>query len=306
MPGVLLNEPIAANGIELLQQAGFDVFLRPTGADLTQMVRKSLPAVQIQAIIVRAGVLTANDLKLFPNLKIIARHGVGMDNLPLDYLKERQIRLTYTPGINSRSVAELTLALMLAGLHRLPESIKSQTRQTGFLLTGKTVGLVGYGKIAQQVEKLLQPFEVNLLVWNHRPKKIATGRQVELDELLAKSQIVSLHIPATSQTEKMFDQKLLAKMRADCFLVNTARGSLIDSDALYQALATKQLAGVAMDVFTAGQKYQLADFMKLPNLIVTPHIGAETQEILSASAKQCATEIIRFFNGQPLLQPYWS
>jgi D-3-phosphoglycerate dehydrogenase len=306
LPGVLLNEPISANGIEMLQQAGFDVFLRPAGADLAQMVHKSLPARQIQAIIVRAGVLTATDLKLFPNLKIIARHGVGMDNLPLAYLKSQQICLTYTPGINARSVAELTLALMLAGLHRLPENIRLQTRQTGILLTGKTVGLVGYGRIAQQVEKLLQPFDVNLLVWNHRPKKLAAGQQVELNELLTKSQIISLHIPATSETKKMFDQKQLAKMRSDAFLVNTARGSLIDSDALYQALVNKRLAGAVVDVFTAGQKYQLADFKKLPNFIVTPHIGAETQEILSASSKQCATEIIRFFNGQALLQSYWS
>ncbi|WP_281166069.1 NAD(P)-dependent oxidoreductase [Liquorilactobacillus sicerae] len=305
MPEVLLNEPIAVSGIKLLREAGFQVFERPAGVSLPELLQKNPQLVAVQAIVARAGKLTIADLKLFPELKIIARHGVGVDNLPLDYLKNRRIQLTYTPGINARSVAELTITLILSLLHRLPLSIATQQRQVGSLLTGKTIGLIGYGRIAQEVEELLQPFNVEILVWNHRPKKIKFGRQVTIDELLKQSQIVSLHIPATSQTNQFFSAKLLMKMRSDAILINTARGLLIKTDDLYDALCQGQLAGAAVDVFLAGTRHSLNDFQKLPNFLATPHIGAETQEILTASACQCAEEIKRFFVGKSALSPYW-
>lgn len=305
LPTVLLNEPIATSGVELLRQAGFQVFERPAGTSLLTLLQRIPQLAATQAIVARAGKLTIADLKRFPELKIIARHGVGVDNLPLDYLKKRQIQLTYTPGINARSVAELTMTLILSLLHQLPLSIATQQRQIGSLLTGKTVGLIGYGSIAQEVEKLLQPFRVEILVWNHRPKKVKFGKQVTIAELVKQSQIISLHIPSTPQTKQFFSAKLLTKMRSEAILINTARGSLIKTDDLYDALFQGQLAGAAVDVFSAGPRHSLNDFQKLPNFIATPHIGAETQEILTASACQCAEEIKRFFAGQPALNPYW-
>jgi D-3-phosphoglycerate dehydrogenase len=301
---LILTEPIANNGVTLLEKAGMIVQQKPIALSWQQWLANQPELQQAEGLIIRASRLTKADLQHLPNLQVIARHGVGLDNLPLAEIKQRKIRLTFTPGINAQSVAELTLALMLMSLHRLPENIAVQQRLTGSMLSGKTVGLIGYGKIAQSVEKLLQPFTTNILVWNHRPKKIRYGKQVSLEQLLQQADVVSLHLPALPETQCFLNQERLQQLSKSAVLINTARGTLVDSDALYQQLLQKRFAGAAVDVWTKKHQYSLADFQKLPNFIITPHIGAETTETLAASAQRCAEEILRYFKQQPALQPY--
>lgn len=301
---IILTEPIAANGRALLEKSQLTVYQKPVNLSWQQWLTKR-PELRIAVgLIIRASQLTEHDLEQLPALKIIARHGVGVDNLPLPAIQKRGIRLTYTPGINAQSVAELTLALMLMSLRRLPETIAEQQRLTGSMLSGKTVGLIGYGTIAQTVEKLLQPFAVKILVWNHRPKKIRYGKQVTLEQLLQQSSIISLHMPALPETRGFLNQERLKLLSSQAILINTARGTLIDSDALYQQLKNQQLKGAAVDVWSAGERYGLADFQKLANFIITPHIGAQTAETLAALAQQCASEVLRCLRGEKAIKLY--
>lgn len=300
---VYVVDPIADDGITLLKEKGFAVFR----LSKSQTIKESLKLIdptKVTALIIRATKITVSELQSFPNLKIIARHGVGVDNLPLDYIKENKIRLTYTPGLNAISVAELTLTLMLDLLKKIPVNRKDNFYD-GELLAGKTIGLIGYGKIAQKLSLILKPFGINLLVYNYRPKKLAYGTQVELDEIAKSSDIVSLHVPATPETTRMINNDFFIQMKKSAFLINTARGALIDSDSLYSALTAHKIAGATLDVLDSGESHSTEEFQAFKNVILTPHIGASSLEVLQQSSLKCAKEILLFENGDPSIQSYF-
>ncbi|KRM95127.1 lactate dehydrogenase related dehydrogenase [Liquorilactobacillus aquaticus DSM 21051] len=300
---IYIVEPIEESGINLLRKAGYSVYVRPQTLSIEES-RSQIDFQQVVGMIIRASDLTASELSLFKNLAIISRHGVGVDNLPLDTIKKRNICLTYTPGLNADSVAELTLLLVLNLLRKIPVNKVSSTFPVGSSLENKKVGLIGYGNIAQKFSSYLTPFNNKLLVYNHRPKKLSYGKQVSLTYLLAESDIVSLHIPSNKDTRGLIGEKELKGMKKTAFLINTARGSIVDSDALYEALINKKIAGAAVDVLDVGQRHVLNDFIKLDNFIATPHIGANTNETLKLSSLRCAKEILLFFNGQKPIKPY--
>ncbi|EJE97301.1 lactate dehydrogenase related dehydrogenase [Liquorilactobacillus mali KCTC 3596 = DSM 20444] len=300
---VYVVDPIADDGIILLKEKGFDVFCLPKSKSVAESLESIVPA-KVTAIIIRATKITPSELESFPNLKIIARHGVGIDNLPLDYIKKNKIRLTYTPGLNAMSVAELALTLMLDLLKKIPVNRKDNFYD-GELLAGKTIGLIGYGKIAQKLSLVLRPFGVDLLVYNHRPKQLTYGTQVGLDEIAKNSDDISLHIPATPGTNRIIDKSFFNKMKPNAFLINTARGALVDSDSLYSALTEHKIAGAALDVLDSGEFHSSEEFQTLKNLILTPHIGASSLEVLQQSSLRCAKEILLFKNGEPPIQSYF-
>ena len=225
-------------------------------------------------------------LAKLPELKVISKYGVGLDAVDVEAVASRGVRLGWIGGVNRRSVSELTLAFALALLHRVPET-SSALRQgiwaktVGRQLTGRTVGIVGCGFVGKDLVQLLAPFGCRVLANDIRDFPdfyLDHGvTPVSLLQLLADSEIVTLHVPLDRSTMGLIGAAEIAQMRAGSFLINAARGGLIDEEALANALESGHLAGAACDVF-AIEPDAHPRLLALPTFIGTPHIGAGTQE----------------------------
>ena len=225
-------------------------------------------------------------LSQLPELKVISKYGVGLDGLHVDALARRGIKLGWTGGVNRRSVSELTLSFAIALLHRVPETtVKLRGHEwqklVGRQLTGRTVGIIGCGFVGQDLVKLLAPFECRILAHDIRDYsefyQAHKVTPVGLYQLLAESDIVTLHVPLDKSTKGMIGEAQLSRMRAGTCLINAARGGLVDEDALAAALETGHLAGAACDVFQMEPDAN-ARLLAHPAFLGTPHIGGSTQE----------------------------
>ena len=234
--------------------------------------------------------MTDGVFEALPELRVVSKIGVGLDTLDLDAMARRGIKLGWTPGVNRRAVAELALASMLSVLRCLPlarDEIRQGLwqRQIGGQLTEKTVGIIGCGNIGKEVVLLLQPFRCRILAHDIRDypdfyRTHAVG-PVALEELLAASDVVSLHLPLDASTRDMLTAERLALMKPGAVLVNTARGGLVDEAALKAMLMDGRLAGAAFDVFASEPPEDL-ELLNLPNFLPTPHIGASARESMLA------------------------
>ena len=225
------------------------------------------------------------------HLKVIARYGVGLSNVDLKAASDLGIVVTITPGVNSKSVAELTLGLMLNLVRPIVQATASTRegqwpRYQGFSLEGKTIGLIGLGAIGQEVARRLVGFDCRILAYDvvvDRQFATSFGVQiVDQDTLLKESDIVSLHLPALPETRGMVDATFLATMKAGSYLINTARGELIDEAALAEALRSDHLRGAALDTFVDEPPRADNPLLGLPQVIVTPHMGAHTDGATNA------------------------
>jgi D-3-phosphoglycerate dehydrogenase / 2-oxoglutarate reductase len=230
------------------------------------------------------------------NLKVISRCGIGMDNVDLLAAKKYNIDVVNTPDAPTAAVAELTLSLMLAILRKLPANmIEAETgtwkKQMGGLLSAQTVGLIGFGRIGSAVSQLLKAFACEILVYDQIDVKADHVTQVELDELLQRSDIVSLHCPVTVQTKGLINASALAEMKPTAYLVNTARGELVDEAALLAALTQNQLQGAALDVFH--QEPYAGPLAELDNVILTPHIASSAIETRLEMEKQAIDNLFK-------------
>ena len=249
-----------------------------------------------------AGALAAADA-----LQIIARYGVGTDNVDLAAARARGIVVTNTPGANAGAVAELTVALLLL-LARPILSAAAATktggwpRTAGLSLGGKTVGLVGFGAIGRAVARLLAGFDCRLLAYDpladHRTAEKLGVAFVDLDALVSVSDFVSLHAPVTPETRGMVDATFLRRMKPGACLVNTARGELVDETALYQALSSGRLRGAALDAFVAEPPGADNLLLSLPNVIATPHMGAHTDGATTAMGRMALADCLAVLRGE--------
>jgi D-3-phosphoglycerate dehydrogenase len=240
-------------------------------------------------------------------LRVVARYGVGVDNVDLAAAAARGIVVTNTPGANARSVAELTVALLLL-LARPVLRAAAETRAggwprlSGLSLAGKTVGLVGFGAIGRQTARLLAGFDCRLLAYDpllNEATAAALGvRAAGLDELLATSDFVSLHAPVTPATRGMVDAAFLARMKPGAALVNTARGELVDEAALLDALANGRLRGAALDAFAAEPPGGDNPLLALPNVIATPHMGAHTDGATTVMGRMALADCLAVLRGE--------
>jgi D-3-phosphoglycerate dehydrogenase / 2-oxoglutarate reductase len=218
-------------------------------------------------------------------LKVIARYGVGYDNVDLQAASEHGILVCNTPGANSVSVAELALGLMLALARQLTQADAAVRRgqfprMSGVSLEGKTIGILGLGAIGKQLARRLAGFDCRLLAYDPYPDlAFAAAHQVELtgmDAVLSSADFLSLHLPLTAETRRMVNGDFLAKMKKGSYLINAARGELVDEDALAEALCSGRLAGAGLDAFVEEPPSVEHPLLKMPNLIATPHLGAQT------------------------------
>ena len=268
--------------LEVLTEAGYNVILNPYQRKLIQGEVHDLISMH-KPVGMIAGVepLTAEVLKIADKLKVISRCGVGLDNIDQEVAFERGIKIINTPTAPCKSVAELTVTLILASLRKIVEANQSVkqgvwVRPRGQLLGGKVIGIIGCGRIGTTVASLLAGFDVKLLGFDAYLTEHYLIKLVNLDELITGSDIITLHLPLTESTEHMVNDTFLKSMQLGSILVNTSRGGLIDEQALYDNLLSGHLNSACIDTFE--QEPYNGKLVKLPNAILTPHIGSYTRE----------------------------
>jgi glyoxylate reductase len=243
-----------------------------------------------------------------PQLRVVANHAVGVDNVDLDAATRRGVIVANTPDVLTAATAELTIALMLSLLRRVSEGdrflrsrrpwIWSPTFMLGSGLAGRTLGVVGLGRIGGEVARLATAFGMNV-VYTSRTAKACEYECVELEQLLQRADVVSLHCPLTDETGHLIGARELKTMRRSAVLVNTTRGPVVDEEALVQALREREIAGAALDVYEREPEVH-PGLLELENVVVTPHLGSGTQEAREAMGMLCV-EALRavLLEGRP-------
>jgi D-3-phosphoglycerate dehydrogenase / 2-oxoglutarate reductase len=251
-----------------------------------------------------------NALRQANRLKVIARYGVGVDQVDIQAAAEMGIVVTNTPGANAVSVAELTLGLMLSLARHIPSASMAAHRGEwpqvrGIALEGKTVGLLGMGMIGKQVARRLQGFDCTVLAHDAAPDtEFAVGHQIELlslAEIVERADFLSLHLPLLPATRGLINAAFLQSMKRGAYLINTSRGELVDEAALFEALQSGHLAGAALDVFSREPPDTDNPLLALPQVVATPHIGAHTDSATNAMGWAALNDCLAVLEGrQPL------
>jgi len=308
-PKVLVTCPIAQEALGKLRVFA-EVKLNPSPRPFTkEKLRKEVA--EVDGVVLGADELDEELMAAAPRLKIIARYGVGYDNVDVGVATSRRIFVTYTPDVLSEAVADLTLALMLTLSRRITEAdsyVKSGewskgTRfPLGLDLARKTLGIVGLGRIGSKVAERARAFNMNIIYNDIVRKTFAEkkygARRVTLEELLKWSDYVSLHVPLTDRTRGLIGERELLLMKSSAFLINTSRGPVVDQQALYEALKKRRITGAGLDVY---QKEPIASddpLLKLSNLVLTPHIGSGTVETRLAMALMAVEDVVRVLKGK--------
>ena len=299
---------INTDAIDLLKNAGLETVINPYGRKLSEDEILNLIDDNVVGIIAGTEKITGNIMTKAPGLKVISRYGVGLDNVDITKAEEKGILVYNTPDTPALAVAELTLSLilnLLRKISKLDRNIRSDKwkAEMGNLLTGKTVGIVGLGRIGKSITEFLQPFNVKILVCEINPDKNYISKYdlelVKIDDLLAKSDIVTLHLPSVKETNNIIGKKELKIMKENAILINTARGTLVDEEALFNAIKNKKITGAAIDAFK-DEPYK-GDLIKLDNVILTPHIGTATIETRIDMEREAATKLIKGLKQKRIL-----
>lgn len=294
---------------EMLREAGFELVCNQKGVRLPREEQKAMIE-DAFAIIAGTESYDADMLSVCKNLKVIIRFGVGTDNFDLAALREMGVQVGVIT--NHNAVAEFALTLILAALKNLPryDAVVREGKWTRFPmreLSGKTVGIVGFGRIGRRLAELLSGFGVELLAYDpYMNAEAAAERKVTpvtLDELLARADVVSLHLPATKETHHLINAESIGKMKDGAYLVNTARGALVDEAALYDALASGKLNGAGQDVYESEPVTEGNPLFTLSNNVLAPHVSASTFETNYHGGIICAQSIIDVAQGGNPLYP---
>jgi glyoxylate reductase len=259
-----------------------------------------LPGVDV--LLQAASQVGAEELDLLPDLRLVGNYGVGYDNVDVSACRERGIAVTNTPGVLDAAVAELTLALILACRRHLVGSdrfVREGRWQRGWAepellgndLAGSTLGLVGFGRIGQEVATRAEAFGMRIVF--HR-----RSGGIPLEELLRAADVVSLHVPLTPETEGLMSRERLALLRDDATLINTARGGIVDEDALVDELVAGRISA-GLDVF-ADEPRVPTRLLDLPNVVLTPHYASATEETRAAMTRVLVDNVLAFLDDRPL------
>jgi phosphoglycerate dehydrogenase-like enzyme len=292
-----------------------DALLRQAGSEMQLYYPQATPTEEetidllhgVDALIAGNEPLSRSVLESTSTLKIIARTGVGIDNIDLAAARSRGVRVTITPGLTGKAVADLTMGLLLCVSRRIcfnDQMIRKGgwQRTIGVNLDGRTLGMVGLGAIGKLVVQRARAFEMNVLAYDvHQDLSFAADHAVSyvgLDELLEGADFVSLHLPLTAETRGIIGLPQLRRMKRTAFLINTARGPIIDEPALVTALHEGLIAGAGLDVF-AQEPPLGSPLLQLENVVMTAHIGAWGDATWAAMARQAATEVVRALRGEP-------
>jgi D-3-phosphoglycerate dehydrogenase len=305
MAKVLISDPITPAGIELFKQAGFEVEVKTdhTKEELIAKIKN------YDALIVRSQTKVGSDIiEAAENLKVIGRAGVGVDNVDVNAATKKGIIVLNAPDGNTTSTAELTIAMLLALARNIPQAHASlkggawdRKSFTGVEVSGKTLGIVGMGRIGTEVAKRMLAMNMNVLAFDPflTPEKAdSLGiKLVDLDQIITNSDFITVHTPLTPETKGLFGAKEFTRMKKGVRLVNCARGGIYDEAALAEALKNGQVAGAAIDVYPEEPPADRT-LIDQPQTVVTPHLGASTKEAQENVAVDVAIEVIKVLKGE--------
>lgn len=251
-------------------------------------------------------------LDALPTVKHVASYGVGVNHLDLEACRARKVLVTNTPGVLTEATADHAFALLLAAARRVVEGDRVvraggwKAQDPAFMLgtevSGKTLGVVGFGRIGQAVARRARGFGMTVLYASPRPAEFPDARRVPLEDLIAESDFVSLHTPLTKDTENLLSRERIARMKRGAIVVNTARGAVVDDAALAEALASGWLAAAGLDVFRDEPRVPAA-YLALENVVLTPHLGSGTRETRAAMARLVLEDVLRVAKGEAPRHP---
>ncbi|WP_456476068.1 2-hydroxyacid dehydrogenase [Oceanithermus sp.] len=318
MERVFVTRSLPGTALDELRQAGYQVevwpeFTAPPREVLLERVRGAAGLITMLEDRVDAQLMDAAG----PQLKVIAQYAVGLDNVDLEAAKKRGIVVTHTPGVLTDATADLAFALLAAAARRVVEGhdyVRQGEWKTwhpelllGPELHGATVGVVGFGRIGQAFARRARGFEMKVLYASRHPKPEAeaalAAEHVELDELLARADFVSLHTPLTPETHHLMNAERLARMKEGAVLVNTARGKVVDTEALLNALEHGPLCAAGLDVTDPEPLPADHPLLRHPRVVVTPHIGSAGLRTRRRMAEMVARDVLAVLEGRPPLHP---
>ena len=299
---------ISDQPMSILKNAGFEVVRMDQGFD-QEVFNASI--VDYDALIIGAHPFPPEVMEKCSKLKIICKHGVGLDNIPLEKAKELGIAVSNTPGTNSNAVADLAFGIMLSLARRIGEAnalvLDHQWKTViGVDVYAKTLGLIGFGAIAKNVARRAAGFSMKVLVYDPFVKEIPDEFRsyVELcsfDQVIENSDFVSIHVPLTDETRGLFSLTEMKRMKKTSFLINTSRGGIVDEKDLYEAVSTGIIAGAGTDVPVKEPMEDDNPLRILPNMVITPHIGMYSKEAVEAISLICANNAVAACEGKEIV-----
>ncbi|MEV7090524.1 phosphoglycerate dehydrogenase [Streptomyces sp. NPDC093085] len=291
---------------EIFEAAGFPAHRTPSTHPLPE-ARLATEAAEITALVVGLDPVTAAVFEAAPRLKVVAKHGVGTDNIDLDAARERGVRVVNAPGTNTGAVADQTFALLLAVARKIVPAHVSVTegrwdRFFGRELAGRTLGVVGFGRIGQAVARRARGFDMEVVAYDpHLPPEVfaeAGVRSAPFPDLLPACDAITLHLPLAPDAGPLLGRQELAALRPGALVLNTARGGLVDEEALAELLHSGHLGGAGIDVFSA-EPPAGNPLLGAPNTVLTPHCAAFGDQANRAMGMAVATDVVRVLRGEP-------
>lgn len=304
---IFLPNGIADTGKDYLSSKGYDLVFG-TSRDEDKMIEEGKDA---DAILVGTQKFSDKVISAMSNLKIIARNGVGYDSVDVASATEHKIYVTITPQALSESVAETTVTVLLDLAKNIYNDSYNMRKgnwtykkaHQGHDLSNKTVGILGFGRIGQKVARLLKAFGMNILIFDPATKSSELGEVVSRDELFAQSDFITIHLPLIEATKNSIGTKEFDAMKSSAFLINLARGPIVNHDDLVTALGNNKIAGAALDVFDQEPLPESDALFDLDNVLLTPHIASNTVETRNQMALDAASEIDLVLSGK---NPKWA
>ncbi len=301
----LLNEEENINYKKILLTKGIEtVFLESTDEDVIAEYGKGA-----QAVIFAATRFTDSLFSKLPDLKIISRRGIGIDTVDISAATKHGVKVCNCRDYGSKDVAQHTVALLLSLIHRIPtyNSRVKKDNNWGYMdvpmatrLCEKTVGIVGFGRISKVISSMLKGFGAEIVVYDPYVSEAEGVEAVNFNELLKRSDIISVNAPLTDSTRYMINKETISNMKDGAMIVNTSRGPLIDEEALIEALESGKLAGAALDVFESEPFENESKFRTLENVVLTPHIAWHSTEAIRDLDIEVTQNIIDYFEGKEL------
>ncbi|MEN3186533.1 MAG: phosphoglycerate dehydrogenase [Atribacterota bacterium] len=287
--------------LEILEKAGLSVTFKSNPEPENESVVASLIG-GAEAVIVGVDRIGEKVLSSCPNLRVVSKHGIGVDNIDLEGARKRGVVVANAPGTNSESVADMAFLFILScarHMKLLLEQVRNKKWSAPLLgseLEGKTLGIVGLGRIGKGVAKRALGFGMKVIYFDPFVED-PDFTKVDLEELFRLSDFVTLHLPLSSQTKHLVNERLLSLMKKDAFLINTARGELVDEEVLYRFLKEERIAGVGLDVLSFEPPFE-SPLLTLPNVLVTPHVSAHTKEANVKMGKIAALNVVHVLEGK--------
>lgn len=299
MKNILLLETVADEALQILQKATDVTVLPAYETGFNQGLSN------VDAVITRGkGQVNPALIDACPQLKVVGRCGVGLDNIDVTYATSKRIKVVNAPGANAQTIAEHTMALMMAlqrNLYRSIAEVKAgnwawRNQFEGDEIYGKTLGIIGLGNIGKKVAAMATAFGMNVIYHDRAPDNPAYTYR-SFDQLIAEADIITLHLPLLADTKGLFKRTTFEKMKRSALLINTARGSIVDQNALYEALKAGTIAGFAADVLTAEPPANGDPLLSLPNVLITAHVGSLTTRTYTKMCVDTVNNILAVLRG---------